>query len=222
VICGHISFGMDFITIFLGPPLPQRRLSACKFAITNRHSPQAMSRKSWPPRNGRTMTAAPRRETTNYFKLPTWADDNHVHTVVETPRGSRVMPIPKRDLGAWPALHRRVVSLQRDQEVADAGNPLDQVLAGRLVPAVNGVGVVSHTGDPVRLDSGQGKGYIFAMPSRRTSKKDSPAKLASRMKRRWRIVLMRKTGQVLGAVEVIQFELDEFQRRRLLVQEQAR
>jgi len=37
------------------------------------------------------MTAAPRRETTNYFKLPTWADDNHVHTVVETPRGSRVM-----------------------------------------------------------------------------------------------------------------------------------
>jgi urease accessory protein UreE len=48
------------------------------------------------------------------------------------------------------------------------------------------------------------------------------------MKRRWRIVLMRKTGQVLGTVEAaaphaaekvaaIQFELDEFQRRRLLV-----
>ena len=108
-------------------------------------------------------------------------------------------------------------------------NPLDQVLAGRLVPAVNGVGVVSHTGDPVRLDSGQGKGYIFAMPSRRTSKKDSPAKLASRMKRRWRIVLMRKNGEVLGTVEAtdahaaekvaaIQFELDEQQQRRLLVQ----
>ena len=54
--------------------------------------------------------------------------------------------------------------------------------------------------------------------------------LASRMKRRFRIVLMRKTGQVLGTVEAadahaaekvaaIQFELDEFQRRRLLVQE---
>ena len=41
-----------------------------------------MSKKSWPPET---------RETTNYFKLPTWADDNHVHTVVETPRGSRVM-----------------------------------------------------------------------------------------------------------------------------------
>jgi hypothetical protein len=51
------------------------------------------------------------------------------------------------------------------------------------------------------------------------------------MKRRWRIVLMRKSGQVLGTVEAtdpkaaekvaaIQFELlDEFQRRRLLVQE---
>jgi hypothetical protein len=39
------------------------------------------------------------------------------------------------------------------------------------------------------------------------------------MKRRWRIVLMCKTGQVLGAAEVIQFELDEFQRRRLLVEE---
>ena len=36
---------------------------------------------------------------------------------------------------------------------------------------------------------------------RRTSKKDSPAKLAGRMKRRWRIVLMRKTGEVLGTVE---------------------
>ena len=61
------------------------------------------------------------------------------------------------------------------------------------------------------------------MPSRRTSKKDSPAKLASRMKRRWRIVLIRKTGEVLGTVEAAdaqkEFELDEQQRRRLLVQE---
>jgi inorganic pyrophosphatase len=27
---------------------------------------------------------------TNYFKLPTWADQDHVYAVVETPRGSRV------------------------------------------------------------------------------------------------------------------------------------
>jgi hypothetical protein len=59
---------------------------------------------------------------------------------------------------------------------------------------------------------------------------DTPAKLASRMKRRWRIVLIRNRGEVLGTVEAadpqaaekvaaIQFELDEFQRRRLLVRE---
>ena len=69
------------------------------------------------------------------------------------------------------------------------------------------------------------------MPSRRPKSKDTPAKLASRMKRRFRIVLMRNSGQVLlGTAEAadpqaaekvaaIQFELDEFQRRRLLVEE---
>ena len=57
-------------------------------------------------------------------------------------------------------------------------------------------------------------------------------KLATRMKRRFRIVLVRSKGEVLGTVEAadpqaaekvaaIQFELDEFQRRRLLVQEPA-
>ena len=67
------------------------------------------------------------------------------------------------------------------------------------------------------------------MPPHRPKPKD----LAKRMKRRFRIVLMRKTGQVLGTVEApdpqaaekvaaIQFELDEQQRRRLLVQELVR
>jgi len=71
------------------------------------------------------------------------------------------------------------------------------------------------------------------MPPRRPKPKDTPAKLASRMKRRFRIVLMRKTGEVLGTVEAadpqaaekvaaIQFELEDFQRRRLLVRELAR
>ena len=36
---------------------------------------------------------------------------------------------------------------------------------------------------------------------RRTSKKDSPAKLAGRMKRRWRVVLLRHKGEILGTVE---------------------
>jgi hypothetical protein len=68
------------------------------------------------------------------------------------------------------------------------------------------------------------------MPPRRHKPKDTPAKLASSVKRRWRIVLIRIKGEVLGTVEAadpqaaekvaaIQFELDEFQRRRLLVQE---
>jgi hypothetical protein len=35
----------------------------------------------------------------------------------------------------------------------------------------------------------------------RPSKKDSPAKLASRMKRRWRVVLLRDNGEILGQVE---------------------
>src|SRR3954452_22636547 len=38
------------------------------------------------------------------------------------------------------------------------------------------------------------------MPSRR-SKKDSPAKGAARMKRRWRVVLLRNKGETLGQVE---------------------
>ena len=56
---------------------------------------------------------------------------------------------------------------------------------------------------------------------------------ATRMKRRFRIVLVRSKGEVLGTVEAadanaaekvaaIQFKLDEQQRRRLLVQELAR
>jgi hypothetical protein len=67
------------------------------------------------------------------------------------------------------------------------------------------------------------------MPSRR-SKKDSPAKLAKRMKRRWRVVLLRAKGEILGQVEApdaqaaktaaaVQFDLDEIQRNRIMVQE---
>ena len=73
--------------------------------------------------------------------------------------------------------------------------------------------------------------YFWGMPpSRRTSKKDSPAKLAGRMKRRWRVVLLRHKGEILGTVEApdvasakaaaaVQFDLDEVQRTRIIVQE---
>ena len=43
-------------------------------------------------------------------------------------------------------LRRGPVRLQRDLVVADTGNPLDQVLARRIVPAVNGMGVVGLGG----------------------------------------------------------------------------
>ena len=66
-------------------------------------------------------------------------------------------------------------------------------------------------------------------PRRRTSKKDSPASLAKRMSRRWRVVLLRAKGEILGTVgapdaqaaksaAAVQFELDEIQRNRLMVQ----
>ena len=68
------------------------------------------------------------------------------------------------------------------------------------------------------------------MPPRRRAAKDTPAKLAGRMKRRWRVVLLRAKGEILGDVEapdiasakaaaVARFELDEVQRTRIIVQE---
>ena len=66
--------------------------------------------------------------------------------------------------------------------------------------------------------------------SSRRPKKDSPAKLAGRMKRRWRVVLLRSKGEILSQVEApdaeaakapaaVQFDLDEVQRNRIMVQE---
>jgi hypothetical protein len=68
------------------------------------------------------------------------------------------------------------------------------------------------------------------MTPRRSSKKDSPAKLAGRIRRRWRVVLLRSKGEILGEVEApdvataeaaaaVQFDLDEVQRNRIMVQE---
>jgi hypothetical protein len=56
-----------------------------------------------------------------------------------------------------PALHRRATGLQCDQIIANGGDLLDQVLAGRIVPAVNGVRMVGHTGHAARLDHQQGR-----------------------------------------------------------------
>lgn len=46
VICGHISFGMDFFTIFLGTPLPQRHMVVVRpggqFEVIRRLAPGAV------------------------------------------------------------------------------------------------------------------------------------------------------------------------------------
>jgi hypothetical protein len=67
---------------------------------------------------------------------------------------------------------------------------------------------------------------ISYMPSRCPSKKDSPKKLAGRMKRRWRVVLLRAIGQVEAhdvasakAAAVVQFDVDEIQRNRIMVRD---
>jgi hypothetical protein len=66
------------------------------------------------------------------------------------------------------------------------------------------------------------------MPSCRRTSKDTPRKLAGRMKRRWRVVLLRAKGEILGTVvaaakaaAAVQFDLDEVQRNRIMVQELA-
>jgi hypothetical protein len=70
------------------------------------------------------------------------------------------------------------------------------------------------------------------MPPRRRTVKDTPAKLAKRMSRRWRVVLLRAKGEILGTVEapdaqaakaaaVVQFDLDEVRSNRIMVQELA-
>ena len=69
--------------------------------------------------------------------------------------------------------------------------------------------------------------FVPAMP-RRSSRKDSPAKLAGRMKRRWRVVLLLHKGEILGTVEApdvaaakaaaaIQFDLDDERQRAAIM-----
>ena len=81
-----------------------------------------------------------------------------------------------------------------------------------------------------RSGAGQGLWCRHAAPS--LQQKDSPAKLAGRMKRRRRVVLLRSKGEILGQVEApdaeaakaaaaVQFDLDEVQRNRIMVQELA-
>jgi hypothetical protein len=54
------------------------------------------------------------------------------------------------------------------------------------------------------------------MPPRRT--KDTPAKLAKRIKRRWRVILLRSKGELLGFVDGADAEDARRRRRSPVVQ----
>jgi hypothetical protein len=83
---------------------------------------------------------------------------------------------------------------------------------------------------PHSIRGRQGLYFHYAPPHQQ--ERQRPAKLASRMKRRWRVVLLRAKGEILGDVEapdaaaakvaaVARFDLDEVQRTRIIVQEYA-
>ena len=72
---------------------------------------------------------------TNYFKLPTWADKDHVHAVVETPRGSRVKLEFDPKLGAFTLAKPLFAGLTYPYDwgfipstQADDGDPLDVLI----------------------------------------------------------------------------------------------
>ena len=96
--------------------------------------------------------------------------------------------------------------------------------------ALDGVRATSGDGQPYSI-----RGRVGAIVSRYApshQQERHPAKLAGRMKRRWRVVLLRAKGEILGTVEApdvatakaaaaVQFGLDEIQRNRIMVQELA-
>ena len=81
-----------------------------------------------------------------------------------------------------------------------------------------------------QLNSPHPSPYFRGMPPRRRTSKDTPAKLAARM-RSWRVSLLRGRAQPLGTVEAPdersaeaaaaeQFQLNDEQRKRLAVREE--
>jgi hypothetical protein len=69
-------------------------------------------------------------------------------------------------------------------------------------------------------------------PPRRPTPKATPAKLAKRMSRRWRVLLLRAKGEILGTAEApdaqaakaaaaVQFEQGDVRQNRIIAQELA-
>ena len=72
---------------------------------------------------------------TNYFKLPTWADGDHVYAVVETPRGSRAKLEFDPKLGAFTLAKPLLAGLTYPYDwgfipstKAEDGDPLDVLI----------------------------------------------------------------------------------------------
>ncbi len=72
---------------------------------------------------------------TNYFKLPTWADDNRVYAVVETPRGSHAKLEFDPKLGAFTLAKPLLTGLTYPYDwgfipstKAEDGDPLDVLI----------------------------------------------------------------------------------------------
>ena len=72
---------------------------------------------------------------TNYLKLPTWADSDHVHAVVETPRGSRAKLEFDPKLGAFTLAKPLLAGLTYPYDwgfipstKAEDGDPLDVLI----------------------------------------------------------------------------------------------
>jgi inorganic pyrophosphatase len=81
---------------------------------------------------------------TNYFKLPTWADGDRVHAVVETPRGSRAKLKFDPKLGAFTLAKPLLAGLTYPYDwgfipstKAEDGDPLDVLIIhdARGIPA---------------------------------------------------------------------------------------
>jgi inorganic pyrophosphatase len=74
-------------------------------------------------------------DMTNYFKLPTWADSDHVYAVVETPRGSRAKLEFDPKLGAFTLAKPLLAGLTYPYDwgfipstKAEDGDPLDVLI----------------------------------------------------------------------------------------------
>jgi hypothetical protein len=125
-------------------------------------------------------------------------------------------------LATIPTADREILAVPREVASANIFNALRWLTASRgqfgpqrLFDALANL--------PDRLDSGSGRHYPAGMPSR--ARIQSPAKT-----KRWRVSIIRKRGEVLGHVEaptretaertaVKAFDLDDEQRKRMVVQE---